>query len=57
MTIKKRRTEDKNKTDRVISRLDPVESDQLERVVEETGKNKSDLVREGLRLIFEKYRR
>jgi hypothetical protein len=36
--------------------LDQTESDQLERVVEETGKKKSELVREGLRLIFEKYR-
>ena len=53
MTRKKRDREE-NRNDRVTSRLDQSESDQLERVAEETGMRKSELVREGLRLIFEK---
>lgn len=56
MTRKKRDREE-NRNDRVTSRLDQSESNRLERVVEETGMKKSDLVREGLRLIFEKYGR
>lgn len=54
---RKKNTKEENKNDRVTSRLDQNESNQLERVAEETGMKKSELVREGLRLIFEKYGR